>query len=96
MGAVFAAGGNGAERTLRRRQWGAHPPWKRPPAGAVSHAQSGDFPAKRPPPTPRRRTAKKEEFHMDLKINRETIPVTEILLDDMQEQSVELDYVLPD
>ncbi len=30
-GAVFAAGGNGAERTLRRRQWGAHPPWKRPP-----------------------------------------------------------------
>ena len=33
---------------------------------------------------------------MDLKINRETIPVTEILLDDMQEQSVELDYVLPD
>ena len=29
-GAVFAAGGNGAERTLRRRQWGAHPPWKRP------------------------------------------------------------------
>ena len=35
-GAVFAAGGNGAERTLRRRQWGAHPPWKRPPAGAES------------------------------------------------------------
>ena len=24
-GAVFAAGGNGAERTLRRRQWGVHP-----------------------------------------------------------------------
>lgn len=24
-GAVFAAGGNGAERTLRRRQWGGHP-----------------------------------------------------------------------
>ena len=33
-GAVFAAGGNGAERTLRRRQWGAHPPWKRPPGGS--------------------------------------------------------------
>ena len=25
-GAVFAAGGNGAERTLRRRQWGVHLP----------------------------------------------------------------------
>ena len=35
-GAVFAAGGNGAERTLRRRQWGAHPPWKRPPGGSQS------------------------------------------------------------
>ncbi len=33
---------------------------------------------------------------MDLKINREMIPVTETILDDMQEQSVELDYVLPD
>ena len=33
-GAVFAAGGNRAERTLRRRQWGAHPAWKMPPAGA--------------------------------------------------------------
>ena len=30
-GAVFAAGGNGAERTLRRRQWGAHPAWTMPP-----------------------------------------------------------------
>ena len=29
-GAVFAAGGNGAERTLRRRQWGAHPAWTMP------------------------------------------------------------------
>ena len=27
-------GGNGAERTLRRRQWGAHPAWTMPPAGA--------------------------------------------------------------
>ena len=35
-GAVFAAGGNGAERTLRRRQWGAHPRWTSPPAGAES------------------------------------------------------------
>ena len=35
-GAVFAAGGNRAERTLRRRQWGAHPPWKRPPGGSQS------------------------------------------------------------
>ena len=33
---------------------------------------------------------------MDLKINREMLPVTEILLDEVQEQSVELDYVLPD
>ena len=31
---------------------------------------------------------------MDLKINREMLPVTEILLDEVQEQSVELDYVL--
>ena len=29
-GAVFAAGGNRAERTLRRRQWGAHPAWTMP------------------------------------------------------------------
>ena len=29
-GAVFAAGGNGAERTLRRRQWGAHPAGQAP------------------------------------------------------------------
>ena len=33
---------------------------------------------------------------MDLKINRKMLPVTEILLDEVQEQSVELDYVLPD
>ena len=33
---------------------------------------------------------------MELKINREMIPVTETILDDVQEQSVELDYVLPD
>lgn len=33
---------------------------------------------------------------MDLKINHEMIPVTETILDDMQEQSIELDYVLPD
>ena len=33
---------------------------------------------------------------MDLKINRDMLPVTEILLDEVQEQSVELDYVLPD
>ena len=33
---------------------------------------------------------------MDLKINREMLPVTEVILDEMQEQSVELDYVLPD
>ena len=33
-GAVFAAGGNGAERTLRRRQWGAHPAWTMPPGGS--------------------------------------------------------------
>ncbi len=33
---------------------------------------------------------------MELKINREMIPVTEVILDDMQEQSIELDYVLPD
>ena len=35
-GAVFAAGGNGAERTLRRRQWGAHPAWTMPPGGSQS------------------------------------------------------------
>ena len=33
-GAVFAAGGNRAERTLRRRQWGAHPCGNNPLAGA--------------------------------------------------------------
>lgn len=33
---------------------------------------------------------------MDLKVNRETLPVTETILDEVQEQSVELDYVLPD
>ena len=33
---------------------------------------------------------------MDLKINREIIPITETILDEKQEQSVELDYVLPD
>ncbi len=33
---------------------------------------------------------------MDLKINREVIPVTETILEEKQEQSVELDYVLPD
>lgn len=33
---------------------------------------------------------------MDCKINRETLPVTETLLDEIQEQSIELDYVLPD
>ena len=47
-GAVFAAGGNGAERTLRRRQWGAHPPWKRPPAGAESPAAAGRRPNRFP------------------------------------------------
>ena len=40
-GAVFATGGNGAERTLRRRQWGAHPlreqiPPRPPPGGPAS------------------------------------------------------------
>ena len=39
-GAVFAAGGNGAERTLRRRQWGAHPPW--PPFGGPNHLRAVD------------------------------------------------------
>lgn len=53
-GAVFAAGGNGAERTLRRRQWGAHPPWKRPPVGAESPAAAGRRPARFPwSPRPR-------------------------------------------
>lgn len=33
---------------------------------------------------------------MELKINRERIPVTERILDETQEQGVELDYVLPD
>mgnify|MGYP000841083330 CR=1 FL=1 len=33
---------------------------------------------------------------MELKVNREMIPVTESILDELQEQSVELDYVLPD
>ena len=47
-GAVFAAGGNGAERTLRRRQWGAHPPWKRPPVGAESPAAAGRRPNRFP------------------------------------------------
>ena len=32
---------------------------------------------------------------MDLKINREMLPVTEVILDEMQEQSVELDYGRP-
>ena len=50
-GAVFAAGGNGAERTLRRRQWGAHPrgngPWREPgprgrrPVARISPAPFG-------------------------------------------------------
>ena len=43
-GAVFAAGGNGAERTLRRRQWGVHPAGPAPcgsriPRGRRSAAQ---------------------------------------------------------
>ena len=33
-GAVFAAGGNGAERTLRRRQWGGASPVGTAPAGS--------------------------------------------------------------
>lgn len=33
---------------------------------------------------------------MDLKIIRETIPVTELIYEGVQEQSIELDYILPD
>ena len=33
---------------------------------------------------------------MELKLNRERIPVTERILEETQEQGVELDYVLPD
>ena len=43
-GAVFAAGGNGAERTLRRRQWGAHPAWTMPPGGSQSPRAVDDRP----------------------------------------------------
>ena len=53
-GAVFAAGGNRAERTLRRRQWGAHPAWTmplreqnprgQPPAAWIHPQGEGHFP----------------------------------------------------
>jgi hypothetical protein len=33
---------------------------------------------------------------MDLKLNRETVPAAEMIYDGIQEQSVELDYILPD
>ena len=33
---------------------------------------------------------------MDLKINREMLSVSEKIYDGVQEQSVELDYILPD
>ena len=33
---------------------------------------------------------------MDLKINREMLTVSESIFDGIQEQSVELDYILPD
>lgn len=33
---------------------------------------------------------------MDLKINRETVPAAQVVFDGVQEQSVELDYILPD
>ena len=33
---------------------------------------------------------------MDFKVNREEIASAEVIFDDTQEQSVELDYVLPD
>lgn len=33
---------------------------------------------------------------MDLKINRETVPAAQIIFDGVQEQTVELDYILPD
>lgn len=33
---------------------------------------------------------------MDLKINRETVPAADCIYDGVQEQSVELDYILPD
>lgn len=33
---------------------------------------------------------------MDLKINRETVPAAQVIFDGVQEQSVELDYILPD
>ncbi len=33
---------------------------------------------------------------MDLKINRETVPAAQVIFDSVQEQNVELDYILPD
>ena len=33
---------------------------------------------------------------MELKLNRETVPAAEVIFDGVQEQSVELDYILPD
>ena len=33
---------------------------------------------------------------MDFKINRETVPISENIFDGVQEQGVELDYILPD
>lgn len=33
---------------------------------------------------------------MDLKINRETVPAAQVIFDGVQEQTVELDYILPD
>ena len=56
-GLVFAAGGNGAERTLRRRQWGAHcrgqhhmprPPIPFIPAGLRQSAAAASAPGNRP------------------------------------------------
>ena len=56
-GAVFAAGGNGAERTLRRRQWGRIPV-EAAPCGSRIPAAAGRRPARfpwSPPPVISRR-----------------------------------------
>ena len=33
---------------------------------------------------------------MDLKLTKETVPAAEVICDSVQEQPVELDYILPD
>ena len=72
-GAVFAAGGNEAERTLRRRQWGVHPRWTSPLAGASTPVAN-----LRRPASPRGCAPKREGPPLYFSSNTDTytVPVT--------------------